>query len=741
LLAGNVGAARGVIEGWLGGHPDDVEAARQLARILLHLNQPDEGLRHLRAAAARAPDAAGLHYEIGVLALAADRLDEAEAAFRAEIAAVPDHADALFNLGWTLRRLRRHADSAEALRRSVALRPDQPQAWFNLGNALMECGRAEEAVGAYQRAAQLAPQDVDVVTNLAHALWRAGHDGAAESLFRNILAALPQASLAAEGLGHLLTASGRAEAAVAVYATALRAAPNQPALLRGQGLALLALDRWREALRPLQQAVRLAPDDAEMWNSLGLALLADDQTVAAAPAFERALALQPEHVEVLNNLGNLAAGRNDADTAERLFRRALALAPGHAAVHSNLLFLLAHKMTDANRAEVIAEHRRYGAVQEALIPALPSRPRRDAADADQRIRVGYVSPDFRDHAVTLWFEPVLASHDHRRFKIFCYHTGRQHDAVTRRLMGYADVWRSIGHLDPDKAARLVREDGVDILVDLAGHSANNGLPIFTRKPAPVQATFIGYPATTGLSRIDYRISDVQSSPPGDEMFSTERIERLSRPLVFRPPADAPAPTAPPMLAAGRPRFGSFNRPEKITPPVWEAWCRLLREVPSAGFTMVLPGGDAPAVRESYLARLAAQGIAADRVEIHGLRPLGDFLRLVSSVDIALDPFPYGGGTTTMLTLWMGVPLVAMTGDLAAFVIAHGALSAVHAEDLLATDEESYVAAAKHLAASPRRLAELRSSLRDRLRHSIMMEEEAFVRELEEAYERWFAARA
>jgi len=736
LTAGKLESACAVIEAWLASHRDDVEARRQLARILLHLHQPAEGLRHLRAAAALAPNVEGLHYEMGVLALAAERLEDAEAAFRFEILAHPDNADALFNLGWTLRGLKRHADSVEALWKSAVLRPDSSVTWFNLGNALMACGRAEDAVVAYQQAARLAPQDFDILTNFAHALWRVGNDGAAETLFRTILAAKPRTSYAAEGLGQLLTTGGRANEAVAVYAAALRAEPNQPPLLRGLGLALLAQDRFHKALRPLQAAVQCAPDDPEMWNSLGMALLADDQLDAAAPAFEQALTLQPAHVEALNNLGNLAARRNDAAAAEHYFRQALALAPGHAAVHSNLLFLLTHKMADANRADVVEEHRRYGECQEARIPALPPRPRRDPAEPDQRLRIGYVSPDFRDHAVTLWFEPILALHDHKRFKIYCYYTGQGYDEVTRRLKAYADEWRSVGQLDPDKAARLVQTDGIDVLVDLAGHSANNGLPIFTRKPAPVQATFLGYPATTGLSRIDYRISDICSSPPGDERFYTERIERLTRPPVFRPPFDAPKPGPLPSLSSGRVRFGSFNRPEKIDQAVWDTWYRLLRESPSAGFTMVLPGGNTAAVRETYLARFAANGITADRIEIHGLRPLNEFLRLVASVDIALDPFPYGGGTTTLLTLWMGVPLVAMTGEQSSFGVAAGTLGSVLAEDFLATDADSYVAVAKQMAASPSRLVELRSSLRDRMRSSIMMEEGAFVRELEGAYERW-----
>lgn len=736
LVRGEIAVARTMLETWVGANPGDADAHRQLARILLHLGEPEAGLGHARQAAVTAPDAPGLFYEIGVLSLTVGRLDEAEAAFRREIAADSGHADALFNLGWVLRRQKRHAEAAAAFQGACALRPGWGAAWFNLGNSLMDESRPEEAVVAYEAAAGLAPADLDVALNLGHALRLVDDAAGAEEMYRRVLAARPGAGMAAVGLAGLLGAAGRTDEALRVLTAATAAVPDDPAQLRELGMAFTALDRRKAALPLLERAVRLAPDNPDMWNALGATRLAADQPDSAQGAFERALGLRPDHVEAINNLGKLAAGRGDVATAERCFRRILEIEPGNASVHSNLLFLLSH-MSHLTRDELAAEHFRFGEIQEALVPALPPLPP-DPATPPKVLRIGYVSPDFREHAVAFWFEAILAHHDHDRFEIHCYYTGRLHDAVTERLKGYADAWHPIAHWSPDRAAQAIRRDGIHILVDLAGHTAGNGLSIFVRKPAPIQATFLGYPATTGLRRMDYRIGDISSDRPENDGFFSETLELLTLAPTFRPPADVPVldrrPRGPD--AASQPRFASLNRPEKIGDAVWAVWLRLLRDVPSARFVMIAPGSGVPAIRENYLARFTAAGIAADRIELHDMLDLRRFLDLVATVDVALDPFPYSGGTTTLLTLWMGVPVLTMAGYGSA---AEGWNPALGIGDFVAADEAAYVAAAVAAAAPDRlaRLARLRPDMRNRMSASLEGNEVAYTRQLEKAYESWW----
>ncbi|HLO78549.1 MAG TPA: tetratricopeptide repeat protein, partial [Magnetospirillum sp.] len=621
--------------------------------------------------------------------------------------------------------------AAEVFSRAVGLQPSW-QGWFNLGNVLLDLGRADDAAKALEAACLLRPADAGVRLNLGMALWRAGRLADAEARLREVAASHPD-SAAAGNLGNFLTATGRLDDAVAVYRQALAARPDDPTLLLNLGLALHQAKQFEAAETVLARLTARAPDMAEAWNALGSLLLRVERLDEAESAFARALALKPDLVDALNNMGNVAATRGDAAGALAYYRAAHQRAPHDAAVHSNLLFQLTH-MAGVSAAEVFAEHRRFGILQEAEVAALPPV---QPPLADGRLRVGYVSPDFCNHAVTFWFEAVLAHHDPQHFEIFCYHTGPRHDAVTERLRALVPHWRTVNGVSSDSVAAMVRADGIHILVDLAGHSANNGLPVFLRKPAPIQATFLGYPNTTGLTRMDYRLAHAPTILGDAQDRYTERLELMTRPAVFRPPADAPAVPPLPMVASGRPRFGSFNKAQKIGAPVYALWGDLLARIPGATLLMVVPGGDTPQVRDEYRAHFTGRGIAAERIDTVGLRDLNGFLGLVGGVDVALDPFPYGGGTTTLMTLWMGVPIICMYGEGPADGVSAGMMNNVGLSHLVAKDAVGYLAAAQQAVADADALAAVRASLRDRMRQTFVMEEAEFVAELEGCYHSWW----
>jgi len=356
------------------------------------------------------------------------------------------------------------------------------------------------------------------------------------------------------------------------------------------------------------------------------------------------------------------------------------------------------------------------------------------------LRVGYVSPDFRRHPVASFIEPILAAHDRKRFEVFCYAVHLKPDAVTARLKALADHWREIGSLDAEAAANLIREDGIDVLVDLAGHTANNRLAVFARKPAPMQATYLGYPGSTGLPAIDWRITDAVADPLGAaEALHTEKLMRLPETFqCFQKPSDAPAIGPVPMLKAGHVTFASFNMLAKVHPALVARWAGILHAVENSRLVLkAAPFRDA-GTRAHYHAMFATHGIAAERIELLGYiqSPAAHFA-LYNRIDVALDTDPYNGATTTCEALWMGVPVVTLAGRSHVGRVGTALLTHLGLEDLIAATPEDYVARAVSLARDPAKLASLRETLRPRMEASSLTDPARFTKALEDAYrEMW-----
>jgi len=736
VTAGRLDEANTALERRVARKPNDVEALRLLGKLRFQQGQPVTAVAALTRAVRLAPRLPELHFELATALLAAGRPDQAIAAFRQELTIQPAHAGTLFNLAWTLRQTGGSEPAEELLNRLVRWYPDHIAGWYNLGNLRLDRNDLEGAIQAFTVLLAITPHHPPALTNLGLAWQRLGHLDQAMVAFRQALTIDPSLVTAANNLGNALTSMGRAAEALPLFWRILSQQPDDATTLYNLALALRELDRLDDAAAALERVVAAAPAMADAWNSLGVVYLEREDLTRAESALNRALRLRPECVEALNNLGTVLAAQTRTQEAASLYRRALTLEPFNAAVHSNLLFLLLH-MFGPSAEEVFAEHRRYGERQEGRVAVAPWPPPAPA-ETERRLRIGYVSPDFCEHAVNLFFEPVLRHHDHVRFEVFCYHTSLRTDETTARLRAAADHWRPVAHLPPDRAAALIRQDRIDILVDMAGHTRNNGLQIFVHKPAPIQATWLGYPGTTGLSRIDYRITDDTTDPPGEaERLYTERLARLPFSAVLQPPPDCPEVSPPPVLARGRPRFGSFNKPQKINDAVIAAWSRILTELPDAELVMVVPGGDQTDIRDLFRHLFSGHGVKPERVQVVGRCGLAGFLRLVAEVDIALDTFPYCGSTTTFLSLWMGVPTIALTGDNAAAKVTAGMMEVCELGDLTATEVDGYVRAACTLARNPTRLNQLRPLLRRRIAESSLMLAATFTCCLEAEYRIWW----
>ena len=609
-------------------------------------------------------------------------------------------ADAGFARALTLHRDGRTAEAEAGYRDVLAADPGHPNANNNLAIILRARGDWEEALNCYRRALARNAGDPFVHSNHGCLLLDMGRSAEAEEALRTAVRLKPDYAEAHFNLANILRTLGDREAARAAYGEALRLKPDMAAALCNLGDLHKGAVELARAVECFVAALKTDPKSAEAWNNLG---------------------------ETLKEMGRI-------DEAITIFQKGLEAHPTHALMHSNLLLALHY--TPAVPPETIFKAHAVWAQRHAD-PLLPAGKRHaNPRDPGRRLRVGYVSPDFCAHSVAFFAEPLIREHDRRNFEVFCYHAAARSDTVTERLKGLADGWRSLVGVDDARAAALIEQDGIDILVDLTGHTANNRLTLFARKPAPVQATWLGYPDTTGMRAIDWRFSDAVAEPPGEaDRLSAERIVRLPNGFhSYRPPVDVAAPAEPPLLANGHVTFGSFNNTSKVTGEVVRVWSEILKRVPDSRLILKSAQMGDEETRRRYLNTFVQFGIDAGRIELLARIDAADgHLRAYDRIDIGLDPFPYNGTTTTCEALWMGVPVVTVTGNTHVSRVGASLLTHCGLSGLIASDEAGYIATAVDLAGDADRLAELRRTMRDRLNAAPLTDYRGFARGVEAAY--------
>ena len=573
--------------------------------------------------------------------------------------------------------------------------------------------RYDEAWALYQALCQADRLDADARLMCGVIAGLRGDRVGAEAFCRQALALDSKLATAHFNLGIALRSQGKFAEACQSFRRATALLPNYSEAMDALAHAYISLNDLPAAVQVLNEIVSIWPNKAETHSNLGTVYQAMGRAQDAIAAYETALKINPRLEAALNSLGNAYLGQGDFEQAERCYRQCLAATPGDLQARSNLLMLLNY-LPDADAARVFAEHLEWGRVAESRIPRLePAAPDRDP---QRRVRVGYVSLDLREHSVASFIEPVLRHHDRRRFEVCCYSSLPVADETTLRIRASVDVWRDIDKLSDGEAARLIRDDRIDILVDLSGHTSGGRLGIFAARPAPVQMTWLGYPNTTGLRTIDYRITDGVADPAGEDAYYSETLLRLDGCfLSYRPGAEAPGPEALPALANGHVTFGSFNNFSKINPGVLELWAGVLKQVPGSRLLLKCPALTDAFVQRRVSDALQALGIDAERVDLLGhTRTRQEHLALYARVDIALDTFPYNGTTTTCEALWMGVPVLSLAGKHHAGRVGASLLSAAGLADWLADTPESFVAIAQARAADVAGLDRLRGSLRGQL---------------------------
>ena len=780
----------------LGEMTDDLTALRGLGLAALHGGNAAEAVTWLSRAHRSAPYEVPVLSELGLAQKRAGRLNEAIESYRRALALAATDTVLLVNLGraereagrpqgavlsfqralaidpsmaevWSmlsnvLRELSRHGEALEAARKALALDPWQLEAHLNEGTALHLSGAASEALLSYLLAAGEPRLRAGALSNLKHALRAPGV--AREPVARRVvqLVNAPEDSAAWLELARSERA-GRPLSALLCFERALEHGRDATAerelgeLLWGLGRVQPALERLLRAIASDRTDVRSyrvlaewlsipnkinlgspawqrlfaeCPNDATSLSNLGVALRRRGYPIQAAGLQRRALELEPGRAAALVNLGAALSSQGDIASAVATYRRALERDCQNWDAASNLLFSL-HLDPNATPEAIFAEHVRVGARLAAA--ARPSPRVTPAPLAGRRLRVGYVSPDFRSHPVAHFIEPVLLAHDREAFEIFCYSDVEHPDAVTARLASQAEHFVACASWAHEALRDRIVADGIDLLIDLAGHTGRNRLPVFAERPSPVQAAWLGYFDTTGLGAVGYRIADEASVPTSAERYFVERVVRLPRSAnCFLPPA-GPEPSPPPACASGAITFGCFNNPAKIGRDVIATFARVLHATPGSRLVLKYLAFNEAALCERYRAWFVEEGVAPERIVFAGPSSLERFLDAFASIDIALDPFPYSGETTALHTLWMGVPLVALEGPTLVQRLASRVLRIAGCAQWVASASDDYVRIAVELASDVPRLAHWRRELRARLKASPLLDHAGVTRELEDMY--------
>lgn len=558
----------------------------------------------------------------------------------------------------------------------------------------------------------------------------------AERVLREVLRTDPGIPGVLYMLGLVYLQTGRAGQGADMFRRAIAANPNVAEFYFALGTVLGQLGSAEESVLNLQQAVRIRPDYAEAHSNLGLALSLQDKFDEAIVHLRRALAINPGYVDALCNLGYVLGQQGKPDDGAVSVRRAVELAPGNAQTHGKLLFLLNY-CPSQDAQSIYDEYCRWDRLHARPLGRL-IRPHSNDRWAERRLRVGYVSSHFHRHSHSFFLTPLFSAHDHGQFEIVCYSGVTQPDEVTGRLRGWADLWRDTAGMNDDVLAEQIRRDRIDILVDLDMQIEDSRNLVFAQKPAPVQACWLGYPGTTGLSAIDYRLTDPHLDPPGlNDRFYCEESMRLAETYwCYDPLAEQPSVNALPALANGVVTFGSLNSFRKVNAAVLELWARVLGRVEGSRLIMMAPPGSC---RQRVLDAMKARGVGPERVVFLGRQLRDGYLKSYGKIDIGLDTFPYNGHTTSMDAFWMGVPVVTIVGKTAVGRAGVSQLMNLGMPELIANTQEEFVEIAVRLAGDLPRLSELRAGLREKMKRSPLMDAPRFARNIEAAYrEMWRA---
>jgi predicted O-linked N-acetylglucosamine transferase (SPINDLY family) len=750
-------------------HRESARAHQMLGTMLLRARRPDEAAAALAEAVRLEPTALDGWVNLGVAQRDAGKLAEAEFSYRQALKLSPGDAIAHNNLGNVLSTAGRHGEAEAEYQAAIAAKPDYAEAKANLGNTLRDLGRTDDSAAFLADAAAQHPGHAGVLNAYGNILRIASKFDEALDVLRRALAVSPDSAEVHNNLGLVLTLKNKWEEAEGHFRAAVTARPDLPVISNNHGALLLRMFRFEDAITALANAVARDPNYDEAMCNLGVAHYMLGQATQAIEVYSRVVARSPDNGFARFGLASTLLEDQRLAEAETEIRRAIAVDPDNAMAHNTLgvLLLDQHFITDARKAmraaadkntisapvfysnyafaslyepditndEVFAIQTEFAKRFATTVPE-PSRPHVNARDPERKLTLAYMSSDFRTHSVSYFFEALLEKHDRSRFRIVLYSNTSRKDRVTEEMKKAADVWVETLGLTDDAFAKRIREDQVDVLVDLGGHTSGNRLPVAARGVAPVQVEYLGYPETTGVPAMQYRITDARAEPPGAEEYSTEKLIRLPDCFhCYRPHGKAPDPAPAPHVAKGYVTYASFNVLPKVNDRTIAAWCEILKAVPTARFYIKCKQLRDPSVQGRIRGDFARFGVDPARVDMEAFVPsVRDHLAQYGLVDLALDTFPYNGTTTTCEAMWMGVPVLTLAGDNHRSRVGLSLMSAMGLDkEFVAHSSKDYVERAVAWGKTPSFLAEIRQKMRSRMAASRLRDEVGFTRTIETAY--------
>ncbi len=718
--------------------PDHAEALNNLGNILCVQGKMDEAVSCYKKSIKLNEENPDTYNNLAVALKADGRLDEAVSACRKALEISPESFKTYSILGDLLKEQGKPDEAISCYHNAIAANPATPDVYVNLGNVLADKGHNEDAIFSYKKAIALNPDYPEAYNNLGNALKQQGQTEEAILYYRKALKLKPDNKVTLNNLGNALKARGKLDEAVCCYQNALNIDPEYAEAYNNLGNALSDQGKTDEAILCFQKALKLKPENVKTYNNLGGTLKKQGKLSEAVEAYKKALEIEPGYARAWNNMAGVLLKQGKVARAIENYQKALAIQPDFAEAHSNLL--LACNYQDHNDPEwLFSQHLSWA----AMYSLANSDDRLGIGPPARNLRIGYVSPDFRIHSVACFLKAIIKAHDRSGFKIFFYSDVTCPDDVTAAFARNVDYFKNIAGIDNKTVADQIRRDKIDILVDLAGHTAGNRMLLFSMKPAPIQVTYLGYPNTTGLESMDYRLTDSWADPPGltDHLY-TEKLVRLPHGfLCYTPPEKSPEIEKTGIMDSGRIIFGSFNNRTKITPEVIRAWTKILTQVPDGRLVLKAGSFADPETRNSLMDRFFQNGVGRGQIELISHIPsIFDHLQLYNRIDIGLDTFPYNGTTTTCEALWMGVPVITLAGRTHRSRVGASLLSNAGLAEFIAESVEDYVEKVVSLANNREKLKSIHSDLRPRMTRSFLMDAARFTGSLERAYRRMFNER-
>ena len=629
----------------------------------------------------------------------AGHLREAQEVYQGILAGEVAHSDALRLLGLVHHQLNERDIALNLISKAIRISPENPWYYNDLGLVFKEIGQLDKAVKCYEKALEIAPDQGDI--------WK--------------------------NLGNVYSADGQPDEAIACYQKILKIDPESAEAHNNVGVILKQQRKYNEAIPFFRNALNFRPDYPLAYNNLGTVLHETNRLSEAESSLKAALILDETYMNAHYNLANVFQNQGRIREAIAEYRAVLKTVPDHLPAYQNLLFSMYYDETIDNE-ELFSETRAWWVLLSNSIAGHFEHSR--ISETFRRLRIGYVSPDFCQHSVSHFFLPLLAAHNRINYEIYCYAEVKHPDTVTERIRKMCDVWRSTLDLTNEEMAQRIYSDNIDILVDLAGHTCGNRLPVFALKPAPIQISWLGFPGTTGMAAMDYRLTDNIADPEGQaDRLHAETLIRLPKGfLCYSPPGDAPEVGKLPALANGRITFGSFNNRAKINERVISVWARILHQVKNSSLLMKGKALKDQSTKNEYFQLFLKYGIPTERITMMSHVPsISEHLALYNKVDIGLDTFPYNGTTTTCEALWMGVPVITLLGNRHSGRVGASILTRIGLAELILENEQKYVSKAVELALDLKKLYTLRNEMRNSMEMSSLCDAKSFAGDMEATY--------